>query len=131
MALVLPGLWRVPETVHHAAGLGPSLATRMRVPAAGHPRFLSIVTPLAPWVFGSASVSFAVLPSIVSDRTRGFGIAFAGLIAVLTLGVGVLVQPVARRLDRLDSSRGAVAGLLEVQRIASPDELAGLNAVFY
>ncbi len=172
MALVLPGLWRVPETVHHAAGLGPSLAARMRVPAAGHPRFLSIVTPLAPWVFGSASVSFAVLPSIVSDRTRGFGIAFAGLIAVLTLGVGVLVQPVARRLDRLDSSRGAVAGLtlvavgmliaawaagldnplvvvaagavlgagygfclvaglLEVQRIANPDELAGLDAVFY
>ena len=127
---------------------------------------------MAPWVFGSASVSFAVLPSVVSGRTQGFGIAFAGLVAALTLGVGVAIQPVARRFDRVGSPRGAVAGLtlvtmgmamaalaaeltnpwvvvaagallgagygvclvgglLEVQRIAGPDELAGLNAVFY
>ncbi|HEX3841709.1 MAG TPA: MFS transporter [Acidimicrobiales bacterium] len=172
MALVLPGLWRVPETVPPLAGSGPSLIARLRVPAAAHPRFLSVVVPMAPWVFGAASVSFAVLPSVVSSRTQGFGIAFAGLIAALTLGVGVGVQPVARRFDRIGSSRGAVAGLtlvtvgmavaalaaelsdpwvvavasavlgggygfclvgglLEVQRIAGPDELAGLNAVFY
>jgi hypothetical protein len=172
MALVLPGLWRVPETVPHLAGAGPSLATRLRVPAAAHPRFLSVVLPTAPWVFGAASVSFAVLPSVVSGRTQGFGIAFAGLIAALTLGVGVAIQPMARRFDRVGSPRGAVAGLtlvavgmaaaalaaeltnpilvlaasailgggygvclvgglLEVQRIAGPDELAGLNAVFY
>jgi MFS family permease len=172
MALVLPGLWRVPETVPHLDGLGPSLAARLRVPAAANSRFVSVVVPVAPWVFGSASVSFAVLPSIVSQRTRGFDIAFAGLVAALTLGVGVAVQPVARRFDRVDSSRGALAGLalvtvgmamaalaahlddpwvvvaaaavlgggygvclvgglLEVQRIAGPGELAGLNAVFY
>ena len=172
MALVLRGLWRVPETVPRLAGGGPSLAARLRVPAAAHPRFLSVVLPTAPWVFGAASVSFAVLPSVVSGRTQGFGIAFAGLIAALTLGVGVAIQPVARRFDRVGSPRGAVAGLtlvavgmaaaalaaelsnpvvvlaasailgggyglclvgglLEVQRLAGPDELAGLNAVFY
>ena len=172
MALVLPGLRRVPETVPLLAGGGPSLAARLRVPSAAHPRFLSMVVPVAPWVFGAASVSFAVLPSVVSGRTQGFGIAFAGLIAALTLGVGVAVQPVARRFDRVGSPRGAfagltlvtagmavaalaaaltnpwvvvvagavlgagygvclVGGLLEVQRIAAPGELAGLNAVFY
>ncbi|HEV3265180.1 MAG TPA: MFS transporter [Acidimicrobiales bacterium] len=172
MALVLPGLWRVPETVPHRAEAGPSLMARLRVPAASHPRFLSVVLPMAPWVFGAASVSFAVLPTVVSGRTQGFGIAFAGLVAALTLGVGVAIQPVARRFDRVGSSRGAVAGLtlvtagmavaalaaeltnplvvvvasavlgagygvclvgglLEVQRIAGPDELAGLNAAFY
>jgi hypothetical protein len=172
MALVLPGLWRVPETVPHRAEAGPSLMARLRVPAASHPRFLSVVLPMAPWVFGAASVSFAVLPTVVSGRTLGFGIAFAGLVAALTLGVGVAIQPVARRFDRVGSSRGAVAGLtlvtagmavaalaaeltnplvvvvasavlgagygvclvgglLEVQRIAGPDELAGLNAAFY
>jgi MFS family permease len=171
MALVLPGLWRVPETVPRLARSGPNLITRLRVPAAA-PRFLSVVVPMAPWVFGAASVSFAVLPTVVSGRTQGFGIAFAGVVAALTLGVGVGVQPVARRFDRVGSSRGAVAGLtlvtvgmavaalaahlsdpwvvvaaaavlgagygvclvgglLEVQRIAGPDELAGLNAVFY
>jgi MFS family permease len=171
MALVLPGLWRVPETVPRLVSGGPSLAARLRVPSAAHPRFLSMVVPVAPWVFGSASVSFAVLPSVVGGRTQGFGIAFAGLIAALTLGVGVAVQPVARRFDRVGSPRGAfagltlvtmgmavaalaaaltnplvvvaaavlgagygvclVGGLLEVQRIAAPGELAGLNAVFY
>ncbi len=172
MALVLPGLWPVPETVPHRTDPGPSLAARLRVPTASHPRFLSVVVPMAPWVFGSASVSFAVLPSVVSARTQGLGIAFAGIVAALTLGVGVAVQPVARRLDRVGSPRGALAGLtlvtvgmavaalaaeltsplvvvaagavlgagygvclvgglLEVQRIAAPGELAGLNAVFY
>lgn len=134
MALVLPALWRVLETVHQAAGSGPRLAARMRIAGVAHPRFLRI--------------------------------------AVLTLGVGILVQPIARRLDREEKPRGAlvglslagagllmaalaadlsnplavvaaaivlgaahgfslVGGLLEVERIAGPDELAGLNAAFY
>ena len=173
MAVVLPFLWRVPETVVPArAGAGPGLLDRLRVPAALHPRFLTVVVPVAPWVFAAASVSFAVLPTVISDRTRGYGIAFAGLVAGVTLGLGVLVQPLARRIDRADDARGAsvgmaavvagmalaalaahlaspplvlvtaavlgagygfclVAGLLEVQRLAGPDDLAGLTAVFY
>jgi MFS family permease len=144
MALVLPGLWRVPETVRHEKNSGPGLLSRLRVPRTGHPRFLTVVLPLAPWVFAASNVSIA----------------------------GVLVQPIARRLDRDDDARGAsvglaivvlgmllaalathlvspllvlvaatvlgagygfclVAGLLEVQRLAGPDDLAGLNAVFY
>ena len=131
-----------------------------------------MVVPLAPWVFASAAVSFAVLPTVISSRTSGYGIAFAGVVAGVTLGVGVLIQPLARRLDGGGGVRGAtvglaavvagmalaalaahllspplvlatgavlgagygcclVAGLLEVQRIAGPDELAGLTAVFY
>ena len=171
MAVVVPGLWRVPETVTGSSA-GAGLLDRLRVPAALHPRFLTVVVPVAPWVFAAASVSFAVLPTVISDRTRGYGIAFAGLVAGVTLGVGVLVQPLARRIDRADDARGAsvgmaavvagmalaalaahlaspalvlvtaavlgagygfclVAGLLEVQRLAGPDDLAGLTAVFY
>jgi MFS family permease len=174
MALVVPGLWLVPETVHHATegAPGPGWLERLRVPTALHPRFLTVVLPVAPWVFASASVAFAVLPTVVSSHTQGYGIAFAGLVAGITLGVGVLVQPVARRIDRSDDARGApvgmaavvggmllaalsallgspilvlltgavlgagygfclVAGLLEVQRLARPDELAGLTAVYF
>ncbi|MGO9029004.1 MAG: MFS transporter [Acidimicrobiales bacterium] len=172
MALVVPGLWRIPETVPPGAGTGPGLVDRLRVPKALHPRFLAVVVPVAPWVFASASVSFAVLPTVVSSHTRGLGIAFGGLVAGVTLGVGVLVQPLARRIDRSDDARGAavgmgavvggmllaalaahlvsppvvvlagavlgagygfslVAGLLEVQRLAGPDDLAGLTAVYY
>jgi MFS family permease len=171
MVLVLPGLWRVPETVRRDNDSGVGLTARLRVPSAGHPRFLSVVVPLAPWVFAATNVSIAVLPSVVSNRTHGLGIAFAGLVAGVTLAAGVVVQPLARRLDE-QGARGAsvglavvvlgmmvaslavhlkspalvlvaattlgagygfclVAGLLEVQRLAGPDDLAGLTAVFY
>jgi hypothetical protein len=173
MAVVIPGLWLVPETVHPATdgAPGPGWLDQLRVPTVRHPRFLTVVLPVAPWVFASASVAFAVLPTVVSSHTQGYGIAFAGVVAGITLGVGVLVQPVARRIDRSDG-RGAVvgmvavvggmllaalsavlaspilvlvtgamlgagygfclvAGLLEVQRLASPDDLAGLTAVYF
>jgi MFS family permease len=172
MALVLPGLWRAPETIHFEKNSGPSLLSRLKVPAAAHPRFLSVALPVAPWVFATVTVALAVLPSIVNSRIHGLGVAFAGLVAAVTLGTGILVQPIARRLDKVDDARGAslgliivvlgmlfaalaaqlvspllvlvtsvilgagygfclVAGLLEVQRLAGPDDLAGLNAVFY
>jgi MFS family permease len=171
MAIAIPWLWRSTETVVVTAD-GPSLVSRLRVPAARQGRFLAVVLPLAPWVFGAPSVAFAVLPTLVSSRTRGYPVVFAGMLAGLTLGAGVLIQPLARRLDRVDDARGVVAGLaavtvgmvlaavaantldlvlvvvaaavlgvgyglglvsglLEVQRIATPAELAGLSAVFY
>ena len=170
MAVVLPGLWRVPETVVAHAGGG--FRQQLRVPLVRHPRFVWLVVPVAPWVFAAAAVSFAVLPTVISSRTSGYGVAFAGVVAGVTLGVGVGVQPLARQLDRTGAARGAmaglaavtvgmvlaalaahllspplvlaagavlgagygcclVAGLLEVQRLAGPDDLAGLTAVFY
>jgi hypothetical protein len=172
MAVVLPGAWRTPETVDTAHPTPASIPSRLRVPAVKHLRFLTVVVPLAPWVFGAPAVAFVVLPAIVSAQTKGFGIVFAGVCAGLTLTTGVLIQPLARRLDRVDSARGAglglgsiigglllgalaaslhgwplvlvadglfgagygialVSGLLEVQRIAGPDDLAGLTAIFY
>lgn len=171
MAVVLPGLWRVPETVRRST-VRVGLLARLRVPAARQGRFLAVVVPMAPWVFGAPSVAFAVLPTVVSAHTHGYGIVFAAATAGVTLGTGVLVQPLARHLDRADDARGAMAGLativvgmllaalaarlnspavvvlvavvlgagygvalvsglLEVQRIAAPEELAGLTAVYY
>jgi drug/metabolite transporter (DMT)-like permease len=101
-------------------------------------------------------------------RCRGF----AALTAALTLGVGVAIQPLARRLDARSPGRGLTAGLLcalagmlvaalavqggswplalpadilfgagyglclvsgliEVQALAVPGELASLTAIFY
>jgi hypothetical protein len=172
MVAVIPGLWRVPETVPSTEVSGAGLADRLAVPSAVSPRFLTVVAPIAPWVFGAPAVAFAVLPSVISAHTHGYGIAFAGVTAGLTLAVGILVQPLARRLDAAGDTRGStaglvaviggmlvaalaahlgnpivvlvaatllgagygfilVSGLLEVQRLAGPDELAGLTAVFY
>jgi MFS family permease len=171
MAAAVPAMWRCTETVNVRSRAG-SLGSRLRVPAARHGRFLAVVVPMAPWVFGAPSVAFAVLPTLVRGKTHGYGVVFAGAVAGLTLAAGVLIQPLARRLDRVDDARGStagllavtiglvlavvaahtldpalvavaavvlgvgyglglVSGLLEVQRIATPADLAGLTAVFY
>jgi len=127
---------------------------------------------MAPWVFGSATISFAVLPTRAAANVAGLSIAFTGIIAALTLATGILVQPLARRLERAGAGRGMttglgaaalgciagavaaathnplvaalaavvlgggyglclVSGLREAERLAGPDDLAGLVAVYY
>jgi MFS family permease len=113
MAVAVPWLWRCTETVAVAGG-GPTFRSRLRVPAARHRRFVAVVVPMAPWVFAAPSVSFAVLPTLVSTHTHGYGVVFAGAVAGVTLTAGVGCQPLARRLDRVDDARGASAGLLAV-----------------
>jgi len=163
----------VPET--HPA---PAAADRgrlrddLRVPAAGHRRFLRVVLPLAPWVFGAVGSAYAVLPGLMRAHSGGMPIAFSALLTVVTLGVGFGVQQLARLVDTRHSARASVvalailvtgmalaawasatlalpvvllaaavlgagyglalvAGLSEVQRIATPADLAGLTAVYY
>lgn len=144
----------------------------LRVPAARHRRFLRVVLPMAPWVFGSAGIAYAIVPAQVEGAVGEWALLFAAGLAVATLGTGVLVQPLARRLDDTGSSRAivvsmalvtlgvamaaltaatgspwlaapvalslggaygiaVVSGLLEVQRIAKADELAGLTGIYY
>ncbi|WP_067178066.1 MFS transporter [Microtetraspora niveoalba] len=189
IAVALPalaGLARVPETRPRAcraegraegrigarAGGRRSLRSDLRVPSAGHRRFLWVVVPMAPWVFGAAGIAYAVTPQLVADRVGHWGLAYATLLTVLTLGAGVLVQPLAKRLGgrstawpvltamalmtagmAVSASNAAVrspwlgaaggvllgaaygialvSGLLEVQRIATAEDLAGLTGVYY
>ncbi|MGH8860239.1 MAG: MFS transporter [Jatrophihabitantaceae bacterium] len=162
-------VWQVPETAGTSTA---SVWSGLRVRSVRSPRFRSIVVPAAPWVFLAPSLGMAVLPGLVAARTHGLQLAFGGVVGGVTLGVGVLVQPLARRLDSVDDVRGLtaglgaivggcvlgavaadtanpvvalaatmllgagyglvlVSGLLEVQRLVGPAELAGLTAVFY
>lgn len=162
---------RLPET-SVTGGLGGSLLAQLRVPAAGHQRFRKVVVPAAPWVFAAAGLGYGYLPVLLSNATGRWGLAYATLLTVITLGTSALVQPWAKRIDSRDSARGLVAtltaiaagialvavaywqdsvwlgiaagfvlgigigfglvsGLLEVQRIAGPADLAGLTGMFY
>ena len=158
---------RLPETrVARAA------RTTGRFAGTRHPRFRRVITPMAPWIFGSAGVAYAIMPQLVGDRLGTWGLAYSTLLTVCTLGAGALVQPLAKRLDRTTSARGVVvsmivmsaglavsavaavvrspvvalvaaivlgaaygiavvSGLLELQRLARPDELAALTGVYY
>ncbi|MFT4201412.1 MFS transporter [Gordonia sp. (in: high G+C Gram-positive bacteria)] len=164
-------LWRVPETRFRDPGRSTSLLADLRIPSVFTRRFLLVVAPVAPWVFGSCAIAYAIVPDLLSEQTS-VPIAFAAACCLIGLAAGFGIQSVGRRIDRPDSVRGMVVacavlamgllmaiaadatlsvpvallaaavlgcgygmaligGLLEVQRIAGPDDLGGLTAVFY
>ncbi|WP_231750688.1 MFS transporter [Mycobacterium sp. NAZ190054] len=163
-------LCAAPETrTRHASGR--AWWTGLAVPGVSHRRFLFVIAPLAPWVFGAGASAYAVLPALMADRAGSAPIAFSALMCLVTLGVGFVVQNLARNLDAggaagvvialtlmvlgmalaawaaavltiwaalvaaavLGAGYGMalLAGLQQIQRIAGPDDLAGLTAVFY
>jgi len=169
MVAVLALLPGAPETVTRGAhgAIGRAL------PSLRHPRFVRVVAPMAPWVFAAPAVAFALLPSVVGAAHATDGIALTAVVAMVAATAGVLIQPVARRLDAQAAGNRAatlglgvmvaglalsaftahahrawlllpssiilgmgyglclVAGLVEVQRLAHPEALAGLTAIFY
>ncbi|WP_067607073.1 MFS transporter [Nocardiopsis listeri] len=167
---------RAPETHSRrdrGDGAAPGrLLDDLLVPAALHRRFLLVVVPMAPWVFGASATAYAVLPNLVAHRVPGYEVGFSGLLCLVALAFGVLSQQAAKWVDSPHSSRAVVvalgltavgmalavraastltvpmalvaaavlgaayglllvSGLQEVQRIAGPDRLAGLTAVYY
>jgi predicted MFS family arabinose efflux permease len=169
MLVVLALVPGAPETVHRGGGgaIGRAL------PSLRHPRFVRVVAPMAPWVFAAPAVAFALLPSVVGAAHATDGIALTAVVAMVAAMAGVLIQPVARRLDADAAGNRAatlglavmvaglalsaftaheqhtwllvpssivlgmgyglclVAGLVEVQRLAHPEALAGLTAIYY
>lgn len=168
--VALIALWPTPET--RSGARGGRLRDDLSIGSARKPAFWLQVAPIAPWVFGTCAVAYAVIPQLLTPKTDGWQIVFAGLCCVIGLTVGFFVQTLGRRIDRPGSPRGAVsamilvvvgmllaavaarvltvpmgllaaavlgagygmtmiAGLLATQRLAGPDDLAGLTAVFY
>lgn len=164
-------LIRVPETRSFDAAV-TSVVVDIAVPRAHLRRFLLVVAPMAPWVFAAPALAFAVAPALAADRLGDYGIAFAGLLSLVSLGAGLLVQGVVRPLATLTrGASGAVglvllalgtvvlavntdpvspwltvaaaillgcafgvcmlSGLIEVQAMAGPHNLAGLTGLYY
>lgn len=94
----------------------PTAATslRLRIPSLRHPRFRRLVLPLAPWVFGTAAVAYAIVPQTMAPRVGHWALLYATVLTVATLGAGVLVQPVARRLDHVERPRAILAAMVTV-----------------
>lgn len=80
----------VPATAEvAAAGLGALLRS---------PRFLWLVLPMAPWVFGAAGTAYAIIPKLLAPVVTGAPIAFSGVLCLVCLGAGFFVQGFVRRL---------------------------------
>ncbi|WP_104194641.1 MFS transporter [Cryobacterium sp. M25] len=169
--LVLPRLLRAPETVPRYRAHRPFWQD-LAVPLAGHRRFVRVIIPSAPWVFGAAGIAYAIMPTLVQDQLGSLNLAYATLLTVVTLGTGALVQPQVARINRVTDGRalmvgmsvmllgvglsvataivlspvlafltavvlGAaygvsiVAGLVEIQKISTAADLAGITGVYY
>lgn len=170
--IALIGILSVPETRQSAhLKVKGSFWSDLLAPSARHPRFLTVVAPIAPWVFGAAGVSYAIMPRLVQDQVST-PIAFSALLTVVCLGFGFVIQQFGPKINTDWNARGPilglvlvivgmviaafsakdiavwntiivavvlgmgyglcmVSGLTEVQRIAGPDDLGGLTAIFY
>jgi len=103
MLVVLSTLRAVPETM--SARVRPRVIVVM--PDTNKRRFRRVVAPMAPWVFAAPAIAFALLPSLVGAGRASDGVALTATITSLTALAGVLIQPVARRLE---GGPGAPAG---------------------
>jgi MFS family permease len=111
MAVVWVLLRRAPETVTDSRGRG--WLPRLPVPGLRSQRFRTVVAPMAPWVFAAPAIAFALLPSVAGAGQATNGIALTAAIAALCALAGILIQPLARRLDlRPGRNRAAATGLV-------------------
>lgn len=170
--VTIVGLMTVPETRQSAhLKVKGSFLSDLASPSAKHPRFLLVVLPLAPWVFGCTGVAYAIMPALIQNAygnpiaitagitalalAFGFGIqqfpdlywrnnsAFGQQIGLVIVIIGMLVAAwTAKTVSLVGALIVAVVlglgygitlltGLTEVQRLASPDELGGLTAIYY
>lgn len=95
--VAIPLVLRTRET--RSPNPGVALWEPLLLPAASARRLRNVVVPLAPWVFGASSVALAYLPALVADRLDGGELLFSAVVTALTMVAGILVQPLARRVD--------------------------------
>jgi MFS family permease len=90
----LVALRGVPETVTPAAEHAAMARQPIFVDAN---RFLRVVVPVAPWVFGVMAVAFIVTPTELAPQLGSSTVIFSTLLTLCALLSGFFIQPVARR----------------------------------
>ena len=96
MAPALVALAFVPETLTRR-GRGPLV--NLGIPAGAGVAFWSFVAPAAVCVFTFPSISITVLPLLLQRSMQGFDVAVTGVTAGVTMLMGVVVQPLGKRLS--------------------------------
>lgn len=110
MALAAAALLGTAPETRTRAPSGGAWWTDLAVPAAARRRFLTVVVPVAPWVFGAGATAYAVLPALMSEHVTQAPVAFSALMCLVALGVGFGVQHVGRHAVG-DGVGGVVAAL--------------------
>ncbi|MCF7552439.1 MFS transporter [Pseudonocardia sp. WMMC193] len=108
VALLAPAVvlvWRIPETLQHPRH-GPLVD--LGVPPGAGRAFVLVVVPIAIGVFAYAATAVNVLPLELEPVMPGVGVAVTGVVAGITMGAGVAVQPLVRRLGVGYAGAGAL-----------------------
>jgi MFS family permease len=102
----------VPETAPGALA-APAMPSRRRGLGRREWRVLAELLPVAPWAFGFPAVTIAILPGLMRALVAR-PVIYSGLVIAATLGAGVAVQPLTRRLQRRGDLLGLAIGALGV-----------------
>lgn len=76
--------------------------------------FLLVLIPFAPWVFGTAAIALAYLPTLIAPDVAGHAMAFSAVATGITALAGVLVQPLLRRIHRPDTAQLLLISMVTV-----------------
>jgi MFS family permease len=136
MVLALVLVRAVPETAtrdseRRASASRSSGSSELRATGLGRAelRVLAELLPVAPWAFGFAAVTVAILPGTMRPYVAR-PVLYSSLVIVTTLLSGVLVQPlttrIGRRSDLLGLALGAAGTFVGAQAVA----LGSPNLVF-
>lgn len=110
LTFALARVWNVEDVAAKSAATGErARLLRFDLDRAGWRDFLVSVAPMAPWVFAFPCIAFAVLPSLLGGSLGPWPIAYTGLIGAITLGSGVLAQPITRALEPTAAARRGLA----------------------
>jgi hypothetical protein len=103
-------------TAQETRGHGRARVPRSRLPLTQmqRRRYLTLVLPMAPWVFVSAAIGLAYLPGLIDQRLHSHALLFTTLMVALTAAAGIAVQPGARRLAHHDARWLLVGALTTV-----------------
>lgn len=97
-AAVYPLLFTAPETYRSRGTSVRHILSDFPVPSLRSRRFLTVVVPMAPWVFGCSFTA----QTIVTSRLQGgieHAVAYTGMISLITMGCGFAIQQAGPRFD--------------------------------
>ncbi|SEE21303.1 MFS transporter [Ruania alba] len=104
VAVTVLGLVVLRAAPHPSQSVRPARQAGRAPVAIDRSRFMRVVAPSAPWIFGANGISFAVVPVVVAEAVEPYSLAYSTLLVALTFAAGGAVQPLARRVD--DPVRG-------------------------
>jgi MFS family permease len=67
--------------------------------------FVLVLIPFAPWVFGTAAIALAYLPTLIAPAVSHYAMAFVAVDTCVAALAGIVAQPLIRRIHRPDSAQ--------------------------